>query len=293
MRYTWCAGGVTFFLFLVLTFTGLLLMFYYRPTVEYAFVRHPRPARAGAVRDHARDAPVGRPRDGHLGVDPHVPRLHDGLVQAAARVQLGHRRDPARPDAAALVHRLPAAVGPARDLGHHGRLEHGPRDAAARHRGAGHEPAEDRRHPARARSTNDARVRPPRRPLRRRRRAPALLRPPLRRHPAHRGVPDGGPLLARPQGRRHLRADVAREKPKRMFLVDFIKNAIDFLSAPAVPRQRRADRARSSRSTAGRSGRRRAASSCSRSSPAGSASRTSTPTSTRSRRCPTTCRSSA
>jgi len=38
MRYTWCAGGITFFLFLVLTFTGLLLMFYYRPTVEYAFV---------------------------------------------------------------------------------------------------------------------------------------------------------------------------------------------------------------------------------------------------------------
>jgi quinol-cytochrome oxidoreductase complex cytochrome b subunit len=29
---------VTFFLFLVLTYTGLLLMFYYRPTVEYAFV---------------------------------------------------------------------------------------------------------------------------------------------------------------------------------------------------------------------------------------------------------------
>lgn len=37
LRYTWCAGGVTFFLFLVLTFTGLLLMFYYRPTVEHAF----------------------------------------------------------------------------------------------------------------------------------------------------------------------------------------------------------------------------------------------------------------
>jgi quinol-cytochrome oxidoreductase complex cytochrome b subunit len=37
MRYTWCAGGLTFFLFLVLTFTGLLLMFYYRPTVEYAY----------------------------------------------------------------------------------------------------------------------------------------------------------------------------------------------------------------------------------------------------------------
>ena len=30
-------GGITFFLFLTLTFTGLLLMFYYRPTVEYAY----------------------------------------------------------------------------------------------------------------------------------------------------------------------------------------------------------------------------------------------------------------
>ena len=37
LRYTWCMGGISFFLFLVLTFTGLLLMFYYRPTVEYAY----------------------------------------------------------------------------------------------------------------------------------------------------------------------------------------------------------------------------------------------------------------
>jgi len=28
----WCMGGITFFLFLVLDFTGLLLMFYYRAT---------------------------------------------------------------------------------------------------------------------------------------------------------------------------------------------------------------------------------------------------------------------
>src|SRR5215207_8541986 len=38
LSYTWCMGGLTFFLFLVETITGLLLMFYYRPTVEYAFV---------------------------------------------------------------------------------------------------------------------------------------------------------------------------------------------------------------------------------------------------------------
>src|SRR6201982_532584 len=37
MRYTWCMGGITFFLFLVLTFTGLRLMFYYRPTLDYAY----------------------------------------------------------------------------------------------------------------------------------------------------------------------------------------------------------------------------------------------------------------
>ncbi|MCZ6596507.1 MAG: cytochrome b N-terminal domain-containing protein [Planctomycetota bacterium] len=37
LSYTWCMGGLTFFLFLVETITGLLLMFYYRPTVEHAF----------------------------------------------------------------------------------------------------------------------------------------------------------------------------------------------------------------------------------------------------------------
>ncbi len=37
-KYTWCMGGISFFLFLSLTVTGLLLMFYYRPTAEYAYV---------------------------------------------------------------------------------------------------------------------------------------------------------------------------------------------------------------------------------------------------------------
>ena len=37
LSYTWCMGGLTFFLFLVETVTGLLLMFYYRPTVEFAY----------------------------------------------------------------------------------------------------------------------------------------------------------------------------------------------------------------------------------------------------------------
>ena len=35
--YTWGMGGITFYLFLVLTFTGVLLMFYYHPTKVQAF----------------------------------------------------------------------------------------------------------------------------------------------------------------------------------------------------------------------------------------------------------------
>src|ERR1043165_4583213 len=37
LSYTWCMGGATFFLFLVETVTGVLLMFYYRPTLEWAY----------------------------------------------------------------------------------------------------------------------------------------------------------------------------------------------------------------------------------------------------------------
>ena len=37
VKYTWCMGGLSFFIFLVLTVTGILLMFYYRPTVQYAY----------------------------------------------------------------------------------------------------------------------------------------------------------------------------------------------------------------------------------------------------------------
>ena len=38
IRFTWCMGGMTFFLFLVEVITGILLMFYYRPVTEYAYL---------------------------------------------------------------------------------------------------------------------------------------------------------------------------------------------------------------------------------------------------------------
>lgn len=37
LKHTWCMGGITFFLFLVLTVTGVLLMFYYHPSKGQAY----------------------------------------------------------------------------------------------------------------------------------------------------------------------------------------------------------------------------------------------------------------
>jgi quinol-cytochrome oxidoreductase complex cytochrome b subunit len=37
LQFTWCMGGITAFLFLVETITGVLLMFYYRPTLQWAY----------------------------------------------------------------------------------------------------------------------------------------------------------------------------------------------------------------------------------------------------------------
>lgn len=37
ITYTFCLGGLSFFLFLVLTITGVLLMFYYRPAASLAY----------------------------------------------------------------------------------------------------------------------------------------------------------------------------------------------------------------------------------------------------------------
>ena len=137
LKFTWCMGGLTFFLFLVETFTGLLLMFYYRPTVAYAYMD---------IVDLAEQVPLGIMREIHrwgahamviTRVAAHVPRVHDRLLQAAARVQLERGRDPAGADAAALLHRLPAALGPAGHLGHHRRLQHGARHAAPGHEGPG------------------------------------------------------------------------------------------------------------------------------------------------------------
>src|ERR1700736_2772302 len=37
VTYTWCMGGISFFLFLLLTITGVFLMFYYIPSTDLAY----------------------------------------------------------------------------------------------------------------------------------------------------------------------------------------------------------------------------------------------------------------
>src|SRR5260370_24473501 len=41
--YTWGMGGITFYIFIVLTYTGVLLMFYYHPSKVQAFPALPFP----------------------------------------------------------------------------------------------------------------------------------------------------------------------------------------------------------------------------------------------------------
>ena len=77
LRYTWCMGGLSFFLFLVAHADRPAADVLLPADARVRLHRHRRPARARAARDHARDAPLGRARDGHHGVAAHVPRVHD------------------------------------------------------------------------------------------------------------------------------------------------------------------------------------------------------------------------
>ena len=122
ITHTYCLGGLSFFMFLGLTVTGVMLMFYYVPSVDRAYTD------IAALETNVRFGMLIRNlhrwmahAHGDHGAAAHDARVLHGRVQAAARVQLGRRRHPARADAAALLHRLPAAVGPAGALGDHRR----------------------------------------------------------------------------------------------------------------------------------------------------------------------------
>ena len=119
LSYTLCLGGLSFFLFILLTITGIYLMFFYRPAVSDVY--------SDMQRIHTQVSFGLLVRNLHrwgahlmvISVFLHMARclLHRRL-QAASRVQLDRRGDPFLADPAAGVHRLPAAVGPAGGLGH-------------------------------------------------------------------------------------------------------------------------------------------------------------------------------
>ena len=84
--YTWCMGGLSFFLFVNLTITGILLMFYYRPTVEYAYTD---------IIDLTEQVPLGIMRelhrwaascDGFSCLATYVASIHDRIIQTTKRI---------------------------------------------------------------------------------------------------------------------------------------------------------------------------------------------------------------
>ncbi len=103
-------GGITFYLFIVLTFTGVLLMFYYHPSKVQAF---------RDILYLENDVPFGKLlRNMHrwaahlmiIAVWLHMFRVFlTGSYKKPARIQLVHRRSADGADAAALVYGLPVA----------------------------------------------------------------------------------------------------------------------------------------------------------------------------------------
>ena len=124
-------GWNYFYLSFVLTFTGVLLMFYYHPTKADAFQRHPLSgARRPLWKTAAQHAPLG---SAHLMVITtwlHMFRGVNRFLQKATRVQLVRGRCPARADSAACLQGI-AARRPARLLGGNCRNEHGKSDSNA------------------------------------------------------------------------------------------------------------------------------------------------------------------
>ena len=84
LSYTLCLGGLSFFLFILLTITGIYLMFFYRPSVEVVYGDMQRLQHSGVVRPlGAEHAPVGRSPHGDQRVPPHGARLLHRRLQAA------------------------------------------------------------------------------------------------------------------------------------------------------------------------------------------------------------------
>src|SRR5262245_32368586 len=132
-NYSLWLGTATASLFLILTVTGVMLMFFYVPSTERAY---------GSVKDLEYAVSFGRIlRNQHRWAAEGMVALaflHNGAgvlhrrLPRNAGAELGGGRGAAAGHADALVHRLPAAVGPAGLLGDHGRHQYRKPGAVAR-----------------------------------------------------------------------------------------------------------------------------------------------------------------
>ena len=131
MRFHWGAGIITFYLFLILTFTGVLLMFYYVPTVPRAYYD---------MKDLQYVVPFGNIlRNMHRygahamvfhGDGPHGAHVLYKFLQAAPRIQLGRGCYSPQLHLPSEFQWVLAALGPIGDLGRDGRSQHGASDAS-------------------------------------------------------------------------------------------------------------------------------------------------------------------
>ena len=132
--YTFCLGGVSFFLFLVLTVTGVYLMFFYVPSVTRAYQDILSIENSVAFGTFVRNMHRWGAHLMVLTVFLHMIRVfYHGAYKPPREFNWVIGVAPPLLHAVAQLHRLPAALGPDRVLGHHGRDPDGDLRAAPQH----------------------------------------------------------------------------------------------------------------------------------------------------------------
>ena len=119
--YTWGMGGITFYLFFVLTLTGVLLMFYYHPSKVQAF-------RDVLYLEH--DVPYGKLLRNMHRWAAHLMVIAVELHMFRVFLTGSYKK----PRVAALLHWLPPTRRSTRLLGRHRRHQHGARHSFIRSR---------------------------------------------------------------------------------------------------------------------------------------------------------------
>ena len=132
--YTFCLGGLSFFLFLVLTVTGVYLMFFYIPSTTSAYTDILNIQASVAFGQITRNVHRWGAHLMVFFVFLHMMRVfYHGAYKPPREFNWVVGVLLLLYDDRAELHRLPAAVGPDQPAGRHDRPEHGRRDADHQH----------------------------------------------------------------------------------------------------------------------------------------------------------------